>query len=67
MLLEHGSQFTYAFIKILEFEPCFWFKLPEIATGCRFGNRKNKSVYFDSFVNPPCNFFVNLTKDLSVA
>jgi len=32
MLLEHSAQFTYAFINTLEFEPCFWFKLPDIVT-----------------------------------
>ena len=32
VLLEHSPQFAYAFINILEFEPLFWFKLPDIVT-----------------------------------
>jgi len=30
MNLEDSPQFLHTFIKILEFEPCFWLKLPEI-------------------------------------
>ena len=32
VLLEHSQKFAHAFIKILEFEPRFWFKLPDIVT-----------------------------------
>ena len=42
MLLEYGSQFTYAFIKILEFEPRFRFKLPDIVTAMK---KKLQPVY----------------------